>query len=132
MTDYVELNPPLFPARLSHRTAETGDLAQKALLRWVRGGTFHPYAKPRHEEEDWEPGEQKDNPGVLEYEGRFLDWGGYVVWGVHYNRAGDPDPDAQGSNYGYSSAEDAAYAALTLIEEYERERYLSRLVVGIA
>lgn len=132
MTDFVELDPPLFPDRSWYRTGETGESAQKALLRWVRGGSFHPYAKARHEEEDWEPGESKDNPGVLEYEGHFLDWGGYVVWGVRYNRAGDPDWEAHGSNYGYGSAEDAAYSALTMIEEYERSRYIERLVVGIA
>lgn len=119
------LDPPLFPYRPIYKVGETGDLAQRALARWVRGGRFHKYGPLRWEQPDWEPGE---DDGRLDFHG-VLD-GSRVRWTVSFERAGEHENT--GFSCGYSSAEDAAYSACERIEAREREAYEEALVVGVA
>lgn len=122
------LDPPLFPDRPTYKVGETGDRAQRALARWVRGGRFHKYGQLRWEQPDWQPGGEEG--GRLEYRGTLYEGEELIRWIVSYGRAGEPNND--GFCSGYSSVEDAAYTACHLIEESEREAYEQNLVIGVA
>lgn len=71
----------------------------------------------------------RDYPALLEYVGALGGYG-YVEFAVKFQQTGDPD--SWGSTRPHFTPEDAAYAALTMIEEHEREVYETNLVMGLA
>lgn len=128
--DYLELDDPIFPDRAWYHMGETGVKATKALMVWAKGGRFHPYGTLRHEQDDYEFGESKEDPPMIKFMGELQVWSGHMSWSVMYRRSGESD--SFGASSGYGTSEDAAYAACTMIEEHEREQYLKNLVIGVA
>lgn len=155
----MTLDPPLFPLRCwvgppereaaERAAAEAGRASVRyiggtvdLLQHWVCGASFHQYGPSVLVALEEEHGAEEavrilhehparilhEHPARLDLEGRLVD--GAIRWLVSYQRAGDPD--ANGFHSGHSNVEDACYAALTMIEEHEREAYEEALVVGIA
>lgn len=146
-----ELEPPLFPQRhwvgppereAAERILLGGSAALylmvgpvRALEHWVKGGTFHRYTRSVYHQLEDDLGsaeaavEQMHRIRArLKFDGELVE--GRLRWTVSYQRAGDPD--AYGGASGMSTAPDAAYSALTLIEEHEREIYEQTTVLGLA
>lgn len=142
---------PLFPQRhwvgpperdAAERIALGGSAAKhlivgpvRALEHWVKGGTFHRYARSAYQQLEDELGsaeaavEQLHRVGSrLKFEGELID--GDVRWKVSYQRSGDPD--AHGLSSGGMTAQDVAYSALTMIEQHEREVYEQTTIVGLS
>lgn len=147
----MTLDPPLFPLRHWVGPPEREDAERTAvragqasvryvggtvdlLQHWVCGASFHRYGPSVLDVLTEKHGVEEavrifhEHPARLDLEGRLMD--GTVRWLVSYQRAGDPDAD--GFHSGHSHLEDACYAALTMIEEHEREAYEQALVVGTA
>ena len=125
------------PARYPHReivhAGECGKQPLDDLRVWTQGLTFHPYGVRAYDrgptiEEALE--RMREHPAALEFQGKMTIWGSGLEWHVRFRQAGDPD--SWGSCGWHMTPEDAAYAALALIEEQEREAYEEALVVGIA
>jgi hypothetical protein len=121
----VDLAEELYPDRSLYRSGERPE-AIDDLQMWVKGGTFHKYGQPAHEHEDYDWNVKP----TLQFVGELID--GSMRWRVFYQRFGVPGNDGWGASSGYSHPADAAYGALHLIEEHERETWLERLVIGIA
>lgn len=122
------MTAPLFPERHIYTIGERGDTMETLRL-WVNGGTFHPYAVPVWQREGFEH-DRRDDGRLLKYEGK-MDEMGHMRWVVFFRQRGD-DGSGTGLCGGYSHPADAAYSALHLIEEDERERYEQELVIGVA
>jgi hypothetical protein len=121
----MDLDQEFYPDRLVYGTAERPE-AVHDLERWVKGGTFHRYGQPAHEHEEYD----RTIDASLRFTGELVD--GWMRWRVEYRRFGVPHIDGWGMSGGYSHPADAAYGALHLIEEHERQEWLERLVIGIA
>lgn len=150
----MTLDDPLFPERhwvddRARAKAEETPLAGTAgtwnvrgtvavLEHWVRGGSFHRYGLTSLDELQRDGLSLDDTVAQTHYckprlsiEGHLREgYGRGTWWSISYQRLGVSE--AYGGNAGYSTAEDAAYAALTLIEEHEREQYVEHLVLGVA
>ena len=120
------MKPAIFPERHIWTVSETGTAAQEALVRWALGSSFHHYGTLRHDQPNYE---YREEGARVEFSSS-IDWYGKLRWRVSYARSGERD--SHGLCSGYSSPEDAAYSACSVIEEYEREVYEERLVVGVA
>lgn len=127
VTVLLPMAPPLYPRNPWRRIGENGDANMRTLETWVRGGSFHPYGETAVDRYGVE--NLFDHPGILELKAGLATVTG-LTWTLYAVRAGD------GSDYvhcgGHSHPGDAAYMALSLIEEDDREAWEAGLVVGIA
>jgi hypothetical protein len=126
------LDAPLYPERSTVRAGECGKQPIKDLEAWVRGGTFHRYgvrATDRGPTVEEALARCRDYPHVLTFAGE-ASWIRGLNWGVRFRQVGDPD--SWGMTTPHMTPEDAAYAALTLIEEHEREVYELTVPIGFA
>lgn len=135
MTTTSLLQAPLYPHRGFVKAGECGHEPIKHLEQWVRGIPFHPYGVAAHDRGptlDEALQQIRYHPGILEFDGKLDQSGGTrgIRWGVRFQQAGDPD--SWGSTRPHMTAEDAAYAALALIEEHERDLFEQASPVGHA
>lgn len=129
----LPMAPPLYPRRELVQAGECGTKPLKDLERWARGLAFHPYGIAAHNrldtiEESLQ--EMREHPMLLEFTGVLATGGRGLNWSVRFRQIGDPD--SHGLTSPHMTAEDAAYAALALIEPHEREAWETALVVGHA
>lgn len=120
------MQPPLFPPRQWYTVGDRPETLV-VLEKWVTGATFHRYAP-----NGWELFDvfaREEIPALLEFHANLI-FPGRLTWSYRYQRAGDPEGTGHGS--GHSHPADAAYCALSMIEEHERELFESTLLVGVA
>lgn len=124
----LPMAPARWPRRDFYRVGEGADDHLKALESWVRGGRVHPYGRSSFEEYgDAVFGQE----GEVEFESRLAVYSG-LSWRLRAVRRGDLTGKDAVFCSGYSHPGDAAYTALSLIEEHDREEFEARLVVGVA
>ncbi len=117
------LEQPLYPHRDWVEAGKCGKQPLEDLEAWVRGGTFHRYGVKATErgptiEDALE--RCRDYPHVLTFDGK-LSWIRGMDWSVKFRQVGDPD--SWGMTSPHMTPEDAAYAALSMIEEHERDLF---------
>lgn len=127
----MELEPMVYPHRDWIEAGKCGYKPIQDLRTCVLGGTFHKYGvrgcdKGSSVEEELQ--RMQDVPGMLKFTGKL--GSGSVEFGVLAFQAGDLGSWV--SSQPHLTAEDAAYAVLTLIEEHEREEYVKGLVMGLS
>lgn len=121
------LDPPLYPERGCYQIGDDAAVGAFERLRlWVRGSVFHPYGfvAREHPDYDIETGPLLDVRAALT--GAF----GSMRFTITYRQAGGFG--RTGFVSGHSSLDDAAYSALTGIEQDERDFYECDLVEGVA
>jgi hypothetical protein len=127
------LDPSLYPRRTFVRAGECGLQPLRDLEAWVKGGAFHRYGVKAYDrgptlEEALE--RMREIPGILKIDGELLDYRSRIEYWITYRQTGDTD--SYGFGGAYFTPEDAAYSALSYIEERERKVYEENLVVGLA
>lgn len=129
------MEQPIYPRRNGYRVGECGRQPIRDMERWVRGLPFHPYGRRASDPLDGETVEDavdrcRYSPSLLKIDGELLDYRSTVEFWIRYRQVGDADSSGFGGPH--PSSEDACYAALSLIEQHEREVYERDLVVGLA
>lgn len=126
------MDEPLYPERHWWHAGDCGKQPLKDIVKWTQGGTFHRYGRTfieSHGDVDEALLLMCAHRALVEFTSTIarhytLDWSLFAV------RTGDPASRVLVRPH--MTPEDAAYAALTLIEQDDREYYEQNLVVGFA
>lgn len=111
------MNEPLYPERHIYHVEDNPE-APRVLEAWVLGKNFHLYVPPRFVSRE----DRSMYPPDFDLRGEYHPALGYVRWSLRYQRGGEPD--SRGFHSGGSGPNGICYAALSLIEEHDREWWL--------